>query len=130
MYNLSVDTLHTFFVIVGGLDMLVHNTDPACPVHGPTNLSGLLDKSPSPCTCPGGRGDIVNDGTDIIGGTLERRERFSNAVDTVESAQDVGDNFIPGDTVLDPLLSVSLTVGALGHTGRLVVKTLGKRRPR
>ncbi|MER5703296.1 RHS repeat-associated core domain-containing protein [Micromonospora sp. NPDC002296] len=130
VYNLSVDTLHTFFVIVGGLDMLVHNTDPACPVHGPTNLSGLLDKAPSPCTCPGGRGDIVNDGTDIIGGTLERRERFNNAIDTVESAQGVGDNFIPGETVLDPLLSVSLSVGALGHTGRLVIKTIASRRPR
>ncbi|MFI0791564.1 LamG-like jellyroll fold domain-containing protein [Micromonospora rubida] len=33
VYNLTVDRLHTYHVVAGQADLLVHNADPRCPVH-------------------------------------------------------------------------------------------------
>ncbi len=49
MLNLTVDLLHTFYVLVGGYPVLVHNITGSgyCPVHGPASIPG----SDAICTC-------------------------------------------------------------------------------
>ncbi|SCL73361.1 RHS repeat-associated core domain-containing protein [Micromonospora peucetia] len=53
VYNLTVDTTHTFYVLAGALDLLVHNTDAGCPVHGPSILpeSTTGTRPPGRCNC-------------------------------------------------------------------------------
>ncbi|WP_433393186.1 polymorphic toxin-type HINT domain-containing protein [Micromonospora sp. KLBMP9576] len=53
VYNLTVDTTHTFYVLAGALDLLVHNTDAGCPVHGPSVLpeSTTGTRPPGRCSC-------------------------------------------------------------------------------
>lgn len=57
VYNLTVDTLHTFYVVVADLDLLVHNDGAgACPIHSFSSKPvGLRSKKPGgKCTCVNG----------------------------------------------------------------------------
>ncbi|MGW7585124.1 polymorphic toxin-type HINT domain-containing protein, partial [Kitasatospora sp. NPDC054769] len=40
-YNLTVDDLHTYYVLAGDLPVLVHNTDPACATHLALGLESI-----------------------------------------------------------------------------------------
>ena len=53
MRNLTVEAIHTYYVIAGTTPVLVHNTFGKCPVHD----LGLPEGKPFVCTCPkGGEG--------------------------------------------------------------------------
>jgi RHS repeat-associated protein len=48
VYNLTVDELHTFYVVANGIDLLAHNSNPDCRKHGVAAIFG----SNAPCICP------------------------------------------------------------------------------
>lgn len=48
VHNLTVDDLHTYFVIVGDEPVLTHNTDPACGVGGLGSKKALSGSGPVP----------------------------------------------------------------------------------
>lgn len=55
MRDLTVDDLHSYYILADTTPVLVHNVNPDCPVHGITALPGA---KPDKCTCrapPGGR---------------------------------------------------------------------------
>ncbi|MGW0432215.1 polymorphic toxin-type HINT domain-containing protein [Micromonospora sp. NPDC003197] len=75
VYNLTVDTTHTFYVLAGGLDLLVHNTDAGCPIHGPSALpeSTTGHRPPGRCNCDDSKLDDA--GSDLRNGTAARRDQ-------------------------------------------------------
>ncbi|MEU6076712.1 polymorphic toxin-type HINT domain-containing protein [Micromonospora sp. NPDC047074] len=72
VYNLTVDTTHTFYVLAGALDLLVHNTDAGCPMHGPSALPESVTgrKPPGKCDCGDSK---LDDASDLRTGTAQRR---------------------------------------------------------
>ncbi|MER7415912.1 polymorphic toxin-type HINT domain-containing protein [Micromonospora peucetia] len=105
VYNLTVDTTHTFYVLAGELDLLVHNTDAGCPVHGPSVLpeSTTGKKPPGRCNCddsklddsfPGQRSGTVqrqnDDRTEELKRVIEgRRQRADLTNDVVGEVKDL-----------------------------------------
>nr|WP_218159039.1 HINT domain-containing protein [Streptomyces sp. yr375] len=43
MYNLTVDDLHTYYVLAGNTSVLVHNSGPGCDLF-PNSMPGTLDR--------------------------------------------------------------------------------------
>ncbi|MFF5293698.1 RHS repeat-associated core domain-containing protein [Paractinoplanes globisporus] len=76
VHNLTVDGLHTYYVVVGGRALLVHNAGSTCPVHG--GATGVPNRDlvkPQECTCPGGRGRVDNDAPGLDEGAPETANR-------------------------------------------------------
>ncbi|MFJ3231621.1 RICIN domain-containing protein [Streptomyces sp. NPDC086787] len=78
-YNLTVDDLHTYYVLAGNTPVLVHNTDPACDVSiFKAPGKGLTDKIMKDgfdhADFPGTPGDMYADGSAYFGMQEEGKE--------------------------------------------------------
>jgi RHS repeat-associated protein len=108
VYNLTVDTLHTFYVVAGGVDMLVHNE--ACPIHGPSVLpESVTGKAPKgDCKCPRddpmqgqngsgqSRRDTLHDVKQEIEDSRTNADRYK---DTVTGTERILDSWLPPNAV-------------------------------
>jgi hypothetical protein len=78
VYNLTVDSLHTFFVVAGGTDLLVHNQggfNDICPKHD-LNMKGVSCNGKGP-SCPNRR--IGNEEPRQDPGDLKTRQEEEEA---------------------------------------------------
>ena len=77
MYDLTVDDIHTYYVIAGTTPVLVHNTNASCPIHGgPTGIPNRDLREPQVCTCDrSGRSSPgeENRATEVAAEITERR---------------------------------------------------------
>ncbi|WP_229402675.1 polymorphic toxin-type HINT domain-containing protein, partial [Micromonospora okii] len=73
VYNLTVDTTHTFYVLAGTLDLLVHNTDAGCPVHGPSALPESTTGTRPPGRCDCGSSKLDDSFSELRRGTQQRQ---------------------------------------------------------
>jgi hypothetical protein len=63
VHNLTVEDLHTYYVMAGNTPVLVHNNSASCPIH---SITGNPYGDPDRCTCPkGGAGGKGGAGRNI-----------------------------------------------------------------
>jgi len=119
VYNLTIDSLHTFYVAADGVDMLVHNDSVGCPIHGPSVLpKWLTGEGPSgKCNCPAGTFvEEVTDKSAALAGDFDQRSTKNESVvkafdHTIEDKQ--------GDPATDPILGSALAIATFVVTARL-----------
>jgi hypothetical protein len=109
-YDLTVGTLHTYYVLAGHTPLLVHN----CPTGGATGIpdfdpNGLPRHQPGAQASRSGEASAESEAAAEEG--KERSELKTSAVEEVASvAQQVGDHVGGGMQVSDPVSAVAVTV--------------------
>lgn len=96
VFNLTVDTLHTFFVVLAGLNLLVHNESAGCPVHGPASLPEFLTGKRASCTCgrPGTAEASTNDPGRFKAELEEREKKGKLPQQVVGTIKSTGDDLV------------------------------------
>ncbi|MEV6479799.1 polymorphic toxin-type HINT domain-containing protein [Streptomyces sp. NPDC051576] len=109
-YDLTVGTLHTYYVLAGGAPLLVHN----CPTGGAADLpdfgsNGIPRHQPGAAASRSGEASAEAEATAEEG--AERAEFKTGAVEEVSSvAQQIGDHIGGGVQATDPISAVAVTI--------------------
>ncbi|MFC8231533.1 RHS repeat-associated core domain-containing protein [Streptomyces sp. NPDC057284] len=109
-YDLTVGTLHTYYVLAGGTPLLVHN----CPTGGAADLpdfdpSGIPRHQPGAAASRSGEASAEAEASAEEG--AQAAEFKTGAVEEVASvAQQVGDHIGGGTPVSDPVTAVAVAV--------------------
>jgi hypothetical protein len=112
-YDLTVGTLHTYYVLAGGTPLLVHN----CPTGGAGDLpdfdpSGIPRHQPGAAASRSGEASAEAEATAEEG--AERAEFKTGVVEETSSvAQNIGDHIGGGAQVADPVSAVAVTATVL-----------------
>ncbi|HEV7973876.1 polymorphic toxin-type HINT domain-containing protein [Amycolatopsis sp.] len=112
VYNLTVDALHTFYVVAGGVDLLVHNTEvnSNCPVHGSTAVPGT---DPAKCTCRHSANEDSTQSESVVKQQQEQRETQAKA--TVGTAPNIAKGLgHPAGSPTDAWSAIALAVSVVG----------------
>ncbi|MFD1321437.1 polymorphic toxin-type HINT domain-containing protein [Micromonospora sonneratiae] len=91
VHNLTVDDIHTFYVIAGDTPVLAHNISGACVVHGPTALPG---RDPADCNCASGGAGSQGNGLDE--GAPEAADRRISHADEVSHQRTRSESVVRG----------------------------------
>ncbi|MEV6496640.1 RHS repeat-associated core domain-containing protein [Streptomyces prunicolor] len=112
-YDLTVGTLHTYYVLAGGTPLLVHN----CPTGGAADLpdfgsGGIPRHQPGAAASRSGEASAEAEATAEEG--AERAEFKTGVVEETSSvAQNIGDHIGGGAQVADPVSAVAVTAMVL-----------------
>jgi hypothetical protein len=103
MYNLTVDVIHTYYVLAGKTAVLVHNTNSSCPIDGgPTGIPNRDVWEQQNCTCDK-RGRIVLADQDrvseSVGEIKDRRNHAESRASVLKKAADSAHHGDPGSAV-------------------------------
>ncbi|MEV6963770.1 LamG-like jellyroll fold domain-containing protein [Hamadaea sp. NPDC051192] len=134
VYNLTVDTLHTFFVVLAGLNLLVHNDGAgACPVHQAASLPAALKakKPGGKCTCFDGPPQVLKR-QPVQMATNSTRKSAMDAAEHIadEFAQDAHEYSAyvqHGGNAIDDLVGGQVPIGHSGFEVALVAGMVGAR---
>ncbi|WP_345564540.1 RHS repeat-associated core domain-containing protein [Streptomyces plumbiresistens] len=109
-YDLTVGTLHTYYVLAGGTPLLVHN----CPTGGAADLpdfspNGIPRHQPGSAASRPGESSAESEAASEEG---QARAEFKTGVveETSSLAQQVGDHVGGGTPVSDPVTAVAVTI--------------------
>ncbi|GAB1510927.1 RHS repeat-associated core domain-containing protein [Actinophytocola sp. KF-1] len=107
VYNLTVDRLHTYYVVVGGSDLLTHNDDPLarCPVHQIRSTKDITQCTGGP-RCPNYHVKL----SELVDDMAERGEKYVEIADNSDEALESLHDGAPGAELM--MLGVGLGVAA------------------
>ncbi|MEH1123040.1 polymorphic toxin-type HINT domain-containing protein [Micromonospora sp. CPCC 206061] len=124
VHNLTVEDLHTYYVLAGNTPVLVHNNSASCPIH---SITGNPYGDPDRCTCPkGGAGGKGGAGRNVeesqtadrniefktMDGYRREREKLSSAA--VEKVTKViKGKSQPGHETTDAVTGAAIGVGVV-----------------
>jgi RHS repeat-associated protein len=119
VYNLTVDRIHTYYVVVGDEDLLAHNDDPgACPVHEMRTTGDLSQCSRAP-SCPKAHKKL----SEIFDEDVRQGEAISEVAEAIRPGADSLADGAPGIE----FLLVGAAAGLVVKAGvKAAAKPIGK----
>lgn len=134
VYNLTVDTLHTYYVVLAGLNLLVHNDGAgACPIHQAASLSAALKakKPGGKCTCFDGPPQVLKR-EPVQMATNSTRKSAMDAAEHIadEFAQDATEysaHVGHGGNAIDDLVGGQIPIGHSGFEVAIVAGMVSAR---